>query len=140
MATFYYYFRENMQALGLPAPESLFGNIQLALGTAATFVNHVEKFGKRVTVRELTIAGLRSEQLAVVASLSAAYYTGAVIGSIAVASGRTLSGGRSLADVLWELRRNGLHRPWLNEIMRRNPIIYDRTVTGRRSAGTRMIR
>ncbi|MFC0170681.1 hypothetical protein ACFFKC_21660 [Pseudoduganella danionis] len=140
MATFYYYFRENMQALGLPAPDSLFGNLQLALGTAATLVNHIEKFGKRVTVRELIVAGLRSEKLAVVASLSAAYYTGAVIGSIAIASGRTISGGRSMADVLWDARQNGLHRPWLHEIMRRHPIIYDKTVTGRGSVGSRMIR
>ena len=51
MSDFYTYFQENMDALGLPAPESLFGNVQLALGSASTLVGLREKFGKRLTVR-----------------------------------------------------------------------------------------
>lgn len=31
---FYMYFKENMEALGLPAPETLYGNLQLALANA----------------------------------------------------------------------------------------------------------
>jgi len=48
MSDFYEYFKENMDALGLPAPSSLFGNAQLATATAATLIGLVEKFGKRV--------------------------------------------------------------------------------------------
>jgi hypothetical protein len=34
MSNFYRYFRENMDDLGLPAPESLFGTMQAALANA----------------------------------------------------------------------------------------------------------
>jgi len=58
MSDFYKYFKENMEALGLPAPESLFGNAQLAIGTASTLVALVERLGKKVTVMELIGAGM----------------------------------------------------------------------------------
>lgn len=140
MSSFHQYFRQNMESLGLPAPESLFGNLQLALANAAAFVAHLDKFGQKITVGELIGAGLRAEKLGVIATLGAAYYVGAVIGSIAVAAGRTLGGGTSLADVMWEVRCNGLHRPWLAETLRRHPGIYDKNVTGRRLYRARMIR
>ncbi len=140
MATFYHYFRENMQSLGLPAPESLFGTLQMPLSSAATFIGHIDKFGKRVTIRELIGAGLRIEKLSMIATLSAAFYVGAVIGSIAVASGRTLSDGSSLADVLWNLQCRGLNRHWLAEIMRRHPVVYDKTIVGRSAYRSRMMR
>lgn len=140
MSNFYVYFRENMQSLGLPAPETLFGNLQLALANAAAFIAHIDKFGQRITVKELIGAGVRAEKLGMVATLSAAFYVGAVIGSIAVATGRTLSGGVTLADVLWDIRCNGLYRPWLADTMRRHPAIYDTRVIGRSVYRARMIR
>lgn len=140
MSNFYLYFRENMQSLGLPAPETLFGNLQLALANAAAFIAHIDKFGQRITVKELIGAGVRAEKLGMIATLSAAFYVGAVIGSIAVATGRTLSGGVTLADVLWDIRCNGLYRPWLADTMRRHPAINDTRVIGRSVYRTRMIR
>lgn len=140
MSNFYQYFRENMEGLGLPAPVSMFGNLQMALANAAAFVAHIDKFGKRVTVKELIGAGLRAEKLGMIATLSAAFYVGAVIGSIAVATGRTLSGGVSLVDVLWDIRCQGLYRPWLADTIRRNPAIYDTRVIGRSLYRARMIR
>ncbi|SHN44844.1 hypothetical protein SAMN05192549_1282 [Duganella sacchari] len=127
MSDFYKYFKENMDALGLPAPESLFGNMQLALGAASTLVGLVEKFGKKVTVMEMVGAGIRGEKLAVVAAMSASIYVGAVIGSIAVATGRSLAGGLSLADVLLNAQMNHLHRPWLPSVLIRHPEIYKRS-------------
>ena len=126
MSDFYKYFKENMDALGLPAPDSLFGNAQLAIGTASTLVGLVERLGKKVTVMELIGAGIRSEKLIVIGAMSASYYVGAVIGSIAVATGRSLSGGTSLADVLLSAQMNHLHRPWLPAVMVRHPEIYKR--------------
>jgi hypothetical protein len=140
MSNFYRYFRENMESLGLPAPVSLFGSLQMAMANAAAFVTHIDKFGKGITVGEMLGAGLRAEKLGMVATSSAAFYVGAVIGSIAVATGRTLSGGVSLADVMWEIRCNGLYRPWLAETMRRNAMIYDTRMLGRISYRARMIR
>jgi hypothetical protein len=132
MSDFYRYFKENMDELGLPAPESLFGSMQVALSNATVFVTQLDKFGRRVTVGELVGDGMRLERLGVAGALSASYYVGAVIGSIAVAAGRSLSGGISLGDVLLLARKNGLSRSWLVEDLRRWPGIYDKTKPGRR--------
>ncbi|KQV44977.1 hypothetical protein [Duganella sp. Root336D2] len=140
MSNFYQYFRENMESLGLPAPVSLFGSLQMALANAAAFIAHIDKFGQRITVGEMIGAGLRAEKLGAIATMGAAFYVGAVIGSIAVATGRTLSGGVSLADVMWDIRCNGLYRPWLADTMRRHPVIYDARVIGRSLYQARMTR
>jgi hypothetical protein len=140
MSNFYRYFHENMESLGLPAPDSMFGNLQMALANAAAFIAHIDKFGQQITVGELVGAGLRAEKLGMMATLSAAFYVGAVVGSIAVATGRTLSGGVSLADVMWDIRCNGSYRPWLADIMRRHPVVYDTSMIGRSIYRTRVMR
>lgn len=126
MSGFYQYFKENMDALGLPAPESLFGHAQLALGATLTLLGLIDRFGEKVTVKELIGAGVRGEKLAAIGAMSASYYVGAVIGSIAVATGRSLAGGISLSDVLLEAQMNHLHRAWLPAVMVRHPEIYQR--------------
>lgn len=133
MSDFYKYFKENMEALGLvPPPDSLFGTQQLAIGTISTLLGLIEKFGTRVTVMELIGAGTRLEQLAVVGAASASYYVGALIGSLAVATGRTLAGGTSLADVLYEASKWKLDRPWVTTLLHRHPGIYNPSVPGRK--------
>lgn len=124
MPGFYDYFRENMTSLGLPAPESLFGSVQSAVGTATVLLASVDKYGTKVTIRELIGAGTRLEALGVIGACAAAFYAGAVIGSLAVAAGRTLGNGTSLADVLFEASRLGLQRPWLTRTLCRMPGIY----------------
>ena len=131
MSDFYKYFKENMESLGLPAPESLFGSVGLAVGTATTLLTQMEKFGKTVTVGELIGAGSRLEQLAIVGACSAAFYVGAVIGSIAVATGRVLGNGTSLSDVLASESRHSLNTPWLAQCMYTHPGIYQPDVPGR---------
>ncbi|WAH58918.1 hypothetical protein LZ023_04920 [Pseudomonas silvicola] len=131
MAKFYEYFKENMDALGLPAPESLFGSLSAATATASTLLTQIDKFGKTVTVGELATAGTRLEKLGVIAACSAAFYVGAVIGSIAVATGRALSGGTSIADVLSMARANNLDRQWLSACLIKFPGIYKREVLGK---------
>ncbi len=132
MSNFYRYFKENMDGLGLSAPESLFGTLHAAVANAAIFVAHMDKYGHKITVRELIGAGTRLEKLGMVATLSAAFYVGAVIGSIAIATGRTLSGSTSMADVLLSARRQNLSRPWLRTSLQRWPGIYSE-VPGRRA-------
>lgn len=126
MSEFYKYFKENMDNLGLPAPETLFGSAQTAAANAAIFLGHIDKYGKAVTVRELIGAGTRFEQLGVFAALSASFYVGAVIGSLAVASGRSMAGGISIADVLVTANRHSLNRPWLVSTLQLWPAIYSR--------------
>jgi hypothetical protein len=125
MSEFYRYFKENMTALNLPAPESLFGSAQTTLGTATAIITYIDKFGTKVTVRELVGAGTRLEGLTTVGVCLAAYYLGAVIGSLAVATGRTLGRGTSLADVLITASRWGFSRPWLVPVLQRFPGIYN---------------
>jgi hypothetical protein len=137
MSEFYRYFKENMDALNLTSPpESLFATQALAVATINTFVAFIDKFGTKVTVMEVVGAGTRLEQLAVVGTVGAAYYTGALIGSLAVATGRTLSGGTSLADVLYEATKWKLNRPWVTTVLHRNPGIYDPSVPGRKYCRT----
>lgn len=131
MSDFYKYFNENMEDLGLPAPQALFGNIQTAVATATVLLTQIDKFGKRVTVGELISAGTRLEQLGFIAGCSAAYYVGAVIGSIAVATGRSLSGGTSLSDVIFSAERYNLNRSWLASSLHRWSGIYNPEVVAR---------
>lgn len=133
MSDFYKYFKENMEALNLIAPpESLFATQALAVATINTFVAFVDKFGTKVTVMEVIGAGTRLEQLAVLGTMGAAYYTGALIGSLAVATGRTISGGTSLGDVLFEASKHGFGREWLTSLFIRMPGIYDPRISGRK--------
>lgn len=132
MSDFYKYFKENMEALGLSAPDSLFGSQQLAIGTISTILAFTDKFGTRVTVLDMIGAGTKLELLAAVGAVGAAYYAGAAIGSLAVAAGRTLSGGTSIADVLFEASRRRFTRPWLTSLLLSSPGIYDPSVSDRK--------
>lgn len=134
MSDFYRYFKENMAELGLPAPENLFGSVQTAVATITVLLTNIDKFGKTVTVGELIGAGTRLERLAIVAALSASFYVGACIGSLAVATGRTLAGGTSLSDVLLLARAHRLDRPWLTPVLLRSPAIYRPEAAGRSSS------
>ena len=104
---------EHQKAMGLPAPEALFGNLQLALTSVTTIAAFVDRFGARVTVGELIGAGTKLELLGTIGACSAAYYVGAVIGSIAVATGRSIAGGVTMADVLFTANHYNLNRHWL---------------------------
>lgn len=133
MSDFYKYFKENMESMGLPAPATLFGSVTSAVATATTILSQIDKFGKTVTLRELIVAGSRLEQLAVIGACSAAFYVGAVIGSIAVATGRTLGGGTTISDVLFSANRHQLDRNWLRDCLRRFPGIYRTDCPGKRN-------
>ena len=120
--TFYAYFKENMEGLGLPAPESLFSTVAAAVGTISAMVAVLEKYGENVTVAELVGTGsAASEYLLVVGACSAAFYVGACIGSLAVATGKKLSGGQNLFDCIEYLLSD--IPVWLKEKTLTNPIL-----------------
>lgn len=81
MSEFYQHFKEDMDALGLAAPETLFANATPALATATALATQIDKFGSKVTLMEIVGAGTRLEKLAVVGACSAAFYAGAVVGA-----------------------------------------------------------
>jgi hypothetical protein len=131
MSDFHRYFKENMEALGLPAPDSLFGTLQSSLTTVTVLLASIDKFGKTTTIADLIGAGTRLEKLGMIGTLSAAFYAGACIGSLAVATGRSMSGGATVADVLLYARTHHLHRPWLAAELYRAPGIYRPKVAGK---------
>ena len=131
MSNFYQYFNENMENMGLPAPRTLFSSVTSAVATATTLLGQIEKFGKHVTINELLRAGTKLEQLAIIGACSAAFYVGAVIGSIAVATGRVLGSGATLADVLFTAHRHGLQTDWLSQCLYMYPGIYQSDVPGK---------
>lgn len=79
-------FTDNMNALGLPAPSSLFASVQAALGNLATMLNALKAVGARATVAEMIGATTGLERLGIAGALSASFYVGAVIGSLIVAA------------------------------------------------------
>lgn len=84
--TFYVAFKDNMDALGLPAPTSLFAAQQTAIGTLATLLGTLRTLGSTATVGELIGATTGLELLAAASALGASFYVGAVIGSLVVAA------------------------------------------------------
>jgi len=131
MSDFYKYFKQNMDGLGLPAPESLFGSVQTAVGNLTVILANIDKFGKTVTVGEVIGATTKLERLGAVATLSASFYVGACIGSLAVATGRDIAGGTSLADVLSFARQNHISRPWLASALHSWPGVHRSNVQRR---------
>jgi hypothetical protein len=102
LSDFYRYFRENMASLNLPAPRSLFATGKQAKETIGAIAGAVRAFGTRATVGEIvgTIPSLSAagDLLTLGSAVSASFYVGACIGSLAVATGRTVSGGKQIAD------------------------------------------
>jgi hypothetical protein len=132
MAKFYDYFKENMDGLGLPAPETLFGTLQVAVGNATVILSQIDKFGRAVTLREVIGAGTRMERLGVIGALSASFYVGAVIGSIAVAT------GRSLSDVIFTAQKYRIYRPWMFSALHRYPGLYNAKIARRANYNNRV--
>ncbi|MGF1693923.1 hypothetical protein [Photobacterium kagoshimensis] len=128
---FYKYFEENMNALGLSAPKSLFESVEKATATATTILSTLSHLGRTATIGEIIGATASLEKLAVVGAISASAYVGAVIGSIAVASGRSLACGTSIADVLWMMKKNNLDFPHAHVFYKTNPEILDKTEKNR---------
>lgn len=147
--TFYQYFEQNMKELGLPAPTSLFGTLSIATGTIGAMATFVKTYGTTTTVAEMigTLPGAAtgagggavgtatalSEVLLVIGSLSAAFYVGACIGSLAVATGKKLSGGLSISDYFVSARIYGIQTDgWLIPTLVKNPALTNLSIRSRR--------
>ena len=129
------YFRENMDAMGLPAPMSLFGTFTTAVSNGSMMAGVLHQLGPSATMRELAKATLKSEKFALVLGLSAAWYTGAAVGSIAVASGRSLGCGTRLSDIFVFVHRHQLRFPGWETFYHRHPQVIDVNHPHRRNVG-----
>ncbi len=140
---FFDYFNENMEAMHLPAPRGFFGTLTKASASIGAMAAYVQKFGTEATVKEMVktlegavrgagggavgVATATSEVALIVAGCSAAFYVGACIGSLAVATGKTFSGGLSISDCF--ATANEYQIPtgsWLEKTLHGNPVILNR--------------
>jgi len=115
------HFEENMNAIGLPAPTDLFGTATLAYANISELAEAVSLYGRHVTVAEVWGATSKMEKLRTLGPIIAAYYTGAAVGSAAVALGRSLGCGATIADAMWYLREHGVYASWLEGELLSNP-------------------
>ena len=86
---------------------------------------------------ELIGATVGLEKLAVAASIGAAGYTGAVIGSIAVASGRSLGCGSRISDMFVFTHQNNLQFSGWHGFYAHNSQVLDKGNKFRNSFGMR---
>jgi hypothetical protein len=121
------YWKENMGSLGYTVPNYV-GTRNMVDGTIGALMAAVKQFGTKVTVKEVIIAGAGLEKWAAQGYLYAAYVAGAMIGSAAVATGRSLAGGTSIADVMMEIHLSGQASPQAKAAVRavliKHPEIY----------------
>jgi hypothetical protein len=102
--TFYEYFKESMDSMGLPAPASLFGTLTTATASVNAIVGAVAKVGTTATLSELLTSvgvlktgaaaaakvGAAGELAAAVAGVTAAFYAGACLGALLYATQMSL--------------------------------------------------
>lgn len=102
MSDFYSYFCENMQALHLPAPHSLFGSASQAKEVIAGIASAIRSFGTNASMSEIFLTvpklSMAGDAALLYSGVKASYYLGACIGSLAVALGRSTSGGNTITD------------------------------------------
>ncbi|WDD93603.1 hypothetical protein Bsp3421_003693 [Burkholderia sp. FERM BP-3421] len=122
---FYQAFKSNMDALGLSAPASLFGSVQAATGTLTTILGTLKALGPNATVAELIGATTGLELLGVVAAGGAAFYAGAVVGSLIVATNASLYCSNKVAAASsvhqWASRRGISLPPSVYQAIQRHP-------------------
>ncbi|WLQ15406.1 hypothetical protein O5O45_05670 [Hahella aquimaris] len=122
---FYKYFKENMDALGMPAPDSLFNSFTAAVSTVSTITSALNTLGSGATMAEIVGATTGLEALMVIGSIGASIYAGAAAGSIAVATGRSLGCGSRIADMFAFTEENNLQFPGWKSFYLHNPQIFD---------------
>lgn len=136
--TFFENFKENMDAMGAPCPQSLYGTAAVATATAKTLIDLVAKFGTRVTLLEIIQAGGLAKEAGAFASatgaaelatvgagLIASAYAGIVIGSLIVAVDKTFMGDvggqltTNLADLYYQASQvlGGSMPKWLEDLL-----------------------
>lgn len=125
------YFNENMSDLGLPVPQTLFDSYTAAIANTGLILEAIRTLGSNATIGEVVKATTGLEKLKVAAAIGASYYVGAVIGSIAVASGRSLGCGYKISDMFVFLDRHNLKFDDWNDFYVKNPEIMDKNYPSR---------
>ena len=129
------YFKENMDALGVPTPNSLFDTYSSAVANASLMSGAIYKLGARATVAELARATLFGEKLLLAGAFGAVIYTGVTVGSLAVASGRSLGCGTRISDMFTFIGSRNLQFPGWETFYHRYPQVIEADRPLRRNIG-----
>ncbi len=106
---------ENMASLGLPMPSTAFETAGSMTAIATSIAEAIEIGGTSLSLYQaLHKINSAKNALSVSAGITASYYLGALIGSMAVASGRCMANGASIADAIWTAREMGIFGSWLD--------------------------
>lgn len=113
------YFKENMDALGLPTPTGYYESLLATFGIISTLSEAANRYPTMAVsqVKELK----RYQQVGLLTTLTVSFYAGALIGSAAVALGRTLGCGTSLADAIHLAKSNGIYGMWVERELVAHP-------------------
>jgi hypothetical protein len=93
---FYDYFKESMNAAGVPTPDevtALFTSIGAATAALTVIKTAIQRLGASATAAELLTGSgvmLADEVLIALSAIPAAYYLGVLIGAVAYATGQVL--------------------------------------------------
>lgn len=119
-ASFGKYFTENMTALGLPTPNGVYENSLAIFGIAAT-LGEAAHLHSKMPVSLAWRGSFGFEKAKLLTAIGVSYYVGAMIGSAAVAIGRTTGCGTSIADAILLARENGINGAWLEHELAAHP-------------------
>ena len=122
------YWEENMNALDLWVPSTSYeaaGGITGSIGLVASVV----ETNASISVIEAFTRAKISVVATRLGALYASYWTGAAIGSIAVATGRSMSCGASIADALWIARDQfKIYGSWLEAEFIKHPELLRKAI------------
>jgi len=83
---FNYSIESNLDAMGLPSPQTLFGSVTTVSGAMVAISNALNAAGSDIPLSAIARSGVLAKYAA---GITASYYTGAVIGSALMATGRS---------------------------------------------------
>lgn len=129
------YWRENMQELGFTVPLNFLGSKAMVESTITAIVAAIKQFGTKVTVYELIKAGAMSEKWSMQGYMLASYTAGCMIGSAAVATGRYLNNGTSIADVFSYAFLKGWATPTVHNLVFTHPRAFAPVSTNAKRIG-----
>lgn len=118
--TFGKYFTENMTALGLLTPNGIYESSLTTFGIIAT-LGEVAHLNPNMPVSTAWRGAFMFEKAKLLTAVGVAYYTGAMIGSAAVAIGRVGGCGATIADAIWLARENGMFDAWVEQELVSHP-------------------
>lgn len=138
------YLSENMDALGLMTPDTIFKGAALSIGTLKSLEAAYATFsGVEISalIYDGAVSITASEGLTIAAAGMAAFYTGALIGSMAVASQRSLTCGKRLSDYFAMMPQAGFTDAQIAKIkgvINDHPAIINPTLPNRKVFATRV--